>query len=313
MKRLLCLLLALALLPALGLAESPLPEALTLAPGESRTFALPFAGYWESEEPDVANGHGNTITAYDEGYTVLSLVGENGEEFTLEVEVAAPEDDVPPLIRAAIEIGLQEWRDNLGKTIPRSSNSKPHRDNKYTVWWGYDCGWCGAFANYCMDTAGVPLEATDTYKKLKPLGSGDPHGVREAAVPKLDTGFTNLDRITQDDPRPGYLVIYGRRDSRSNGKTVSAYAFVHVGIITAVEDLGDGKFLLSTVEGNLSNQIKRFTYVYDSNAPANKKKPDAKTNSNMSPAPEDVIREEGVQYEPHQDSWYVTEFCRTWY
>ena len=319
MKRFLCMLLLLAMLPGAGLAENDLPEQLTLSPGQSLAFSLPFKGYWESEDPEVANGEGNTITAYDEGYTVLSLVGQNGEEFQVEVEVAEgaaaeADDSVPALIRRAIEIGIQEWQENLGNALPRSDSNKPAKGNKYTVWWGYDCGWCGAFANYCMDTAGVPLEPSDTYKKLKPLGSGEPHGVREAAVPKLDTGFSNMDRVTQDDPRPGYLVIYGRRDSKSsNGGKVSAYAFVHVGIVTDVKDLGGGKFLISTVEGNLSNRIKRFTYVYDSNSPANKNKPDIKANLNMSPAPEDVPREPDIQYTPHQDSWYVTEFCRTWY
>lgn len=337
MKRLLCVLLILALLPIAALADSPLPEQLTLAPGDSMRFKLPFKGYWDSEDPDVASGDGNVVSAYAEGYTVLSLVSPEGEEFQMEVEVteggipAAPasadaavpaaeveteemDDSVPAVIRKAIEIGIQEWRENLGNALPRSDSNKPNKGNKYTVWWGYDCGWCGAFANYCMDTAGVPLEPSDTYKKLKPLGSGEPHGVREAAVPKLDTGFSNMDRVTQDDPRPGYLVIYGRLDSRSSsGSKVSAYAFVHVGIVTAVQDLGGGKFLISTVEGNLSNRIKRFTYVYDSNSPANKNKPDSKANLNMSAAPDSVPQEPDIQYTPHQDTWYVTEFCRTWY
>ena len=311
MKRFLSILLLLALLPAAGLGES-LPGQVTLTPGESRTFVLPYFGYWESDDPDVAEGDGQTITAYNEGCAVLTLVGEEGE-FAVEVAVEAAQDSVPPAIRRAIEIGLQEWRENLGRSLPRSDSNKPSKNNKYTTWWGYDCGWCGAFANYCLDMAGVPLEPSDTYKKVKPTADGEPHSLREAAVPKLDTGFENMQRITQTDPRPGYLVIYGRRDSKSNGKTVSAYAFVHVGLITQVEDLGNGKFLLSTVEGNLSNQIKRFCYVYDANSPANKKKPDLKANLNMSPAPEDRRTEADVQYEPHQSSWYVTEFCMTWY
>ncbi len=311
MKRLCCIFLMLTLLPAAGCAES-LPETLTLCPGESRTFTLPFPGYWESDDPDVAEGSGETLTAYNEGYAVLTLVGEE-EERTVEVSVEPAQDDVPAAIRRAIDIALAEWQENLGRSLPRSDSNKPNKNNKYTTWWGYDCGWCGAFANYCMDAAGVPLEPSDTYKKVKPTADGSPHGVREAAVPKLDTGFENMHRLTQTEPRPGYLVIYGRRDSKSNGKTVSAYAFVHVGIITEVEDLGDGKFLLSTVEGNLSNQIKRFCYIYDSASPANKKKPDGKANLNMYPAPEDRRTEANVQYTPHQDSWYVTEFCMTWY
>ena len=308
MRRMMCVFAALlCLLPAVSLSEALRPQ-LTLNVGESREFSLPFSGYWESDAPEVADAEGNVITAYEEGYAVLALIGEDGQEYAVEVEVTAESDPVPALIRNAIDIAIQEWRENLGKTF-----SKEPRYNKYTKWWGFECGWCGAFASYCLDTAGVPLEPTDTYKKVKPTATGEPHGLREAAVPKLDTGFGNMERLTQDDPRPGYLVIYGRRDSKSNGNTVSAYAFVHVGLITDVQDLGEGKFLLSTVEGNLSSRIKRFTYVYDANAPANKNKPDAKTNNNMSAAPQEYRTDPDIQYEPHQATWYVTEFCRTWY
>ena len=55
MKRLLPLLLLLALLP-LGAFGEELPDQMTLAPGESREFALPFSGYWESDAPEVADG-----------------------------------------------------------------------------------------------------------------------------------------------------------------------------------------------------------------------------------------------------------------
>ena len=300
---LLCLLLCQS-----ALAEA-LPEQLTLSAGESRTFSLPFPGYWESDAPEVATAQDGTVTAHEEGFAILALTGADGEEFVMEVEVTEKADPVPALIRRAIEIGIEEWRTADGRTFPRSDTNKPHRDNKYTKWWGWDCGWCGAFANYCLDTAGVPLEPSDTYKKLKPLGSGEPHGVREAAVQKLDTGFTNMDRVTQTDPRPGYLVIYGYRDHKES----SAYPYAHVGLVTDVENLGDGKFLISTVEGNLSSRIKRFTYLYDSNIPADKTKPNAKTNLNMADAPDTVVREDGIQYTPHQSYWYVTEFCMTWY
>ena len=104
-------------------------------------------------------------------------------------------------------------------------------------------------------------------------------------------------------------MIYGYRDHKES----SAYPYAHVGLVTDVQDLGEGKFLISTVEGNLSSRIKRFTYVYDSNIPANKAKPNAKTNLNMFDAPDDVTRVPDIQYTPHQNYWYVTEFCMTWY
>ena len=292
MKRFLSLLLLLALLPCAGMAEETLPEQLVLSPGESRTFLLPFDGYWDSDAPEVAQGEGSAITAYEEGSAVLALVSPQGDEWTVEVEVSAQAeaDNVPALIRQAIEIGIREWEENQGKTF-----SKEPKANKYTKWWGYACGWCGAFANYCLDMAGVPLEPTDTFRKVKPVGSGEPHGVREAAVPKLDTAFTNMERIS-NIPRPGYLVIYGQRDY---------YAFVHVGLVTDVIDRGDGVYQVFTVEGNLSSRIKRFAYLYDSNAPAER---------NMAATPAEEQSQPAVyQYTPHKNNWYVKEFCQTWY
>ena len=301
MKRLCCAFLTLWMLLPFAWAEE-LPRELTLAPGESREFALPFPGYWDSDAPEVVTAAGSVITAHEEGSAVLALTGTEGDEWVMTVEVApaAEPDQIPALIQRAIDIGIQEWADAKGEPFPRSDSNKPHRGNKYCVWWGYDCGWCGAFANYCLDTAGVPLEPTDTYKKLTPTENGEPHGVREAAVPKLDTGFSNMDRVTSI-PRPGYLVLYGRRES----KTLAAYAFVHVGLITDVIDRGDGTYQIFTVEGNLSSRIKRLSYIYDSNAAANR---------NMSAVPEaDRLDPATYQYSPHQDTWYVKEFCMTWY
>lgn len=302
MRRWVCAALLLLLLPvSAAWGEEALPEQVTLAAGESVPFLLPFDGYWDSDAPEVAEGQGNRIIAYQEGSAILALISQEGDEWQVEVEVTAPRPDaVPALIQRAIDIGIGEWQAADGKAFPRSDTNKPHRDNKYTVWWGYDCGWCGAFANYCLDTAGVPLEPSDTYRKLKPLDSGEPHGVREAAVPKLDTGFTNMERVT-NVPRPGYLVIYGRRESKKQ----SAYAFVHVGLVTDVIDRGGGLYTVYTVEGNLSSRIKRFCYLYDANDT---------TNHNMAQVPpEEQTDPATYQYTPQQDTWYVTEFCQTWY
>ena len=130
---------------------------------------------------------------------------------------------------------------------------------------------------------------------LEKSTGGVPYGVREAAVPKLDTAFTNMERVT-NIPRPGYLVIYGQRDY---------YAFVHVGLVTDVVDRGDGVYQVFTVEGNMSSRIKRYCYLYDSNA---------KADRNMSATPENERTEPDVfQYTPHKNNWYVNEFCQTWY
>lgn len=297
MKRLISALAVLALLLPLACAAEGLPDTVLLRPGASRTLTLPYEGYWESDDESVAYGRENTIVAVAEGFATLTLVSAQGAEWQLAVEVSqdAPEDasqadDVPAVIREAIRIGLREWEENKGKTF-----SKEPKHNKYTKWWGYACGWCGAFVGYCLDMAGVPLEPTDTFRKVKPHAGGVPYGVREAAVPKLDTAFTNMERVT-NIPRPGYLVIYGQRDY---------YAFVHVGLVTDVVDRGDGVYQVFTVEGNMSSRIKRYCYLYDSNA---------KADRNMSATPENERTEPDVfQYTPHKNNWYVNEFCQTWY
>lgn len=306
MKRVicLCLLLALCLSPLTGLAATKtpdLPKELTLTAGQFKLFAQSFTGNWESSDPAVAGAELDIndkklvrLIGFEAGEATLTLTGTKSKK-TAQVKVTVLPDETagaetPELLQKAIEIGLAECAELGGKAL-----SQEPKANKYTKWWGFACGWCGAFANYCMDTAGVPLEPSDTYRKLKPTADGAPHGVREAAVPKLDTGFANMERVTKI-PRPGYLVIYG--------SAKDSYGFKHVGIVTDVQDQGDGVYLVSTVEGNMSKTVKRYCYLYDSRN---------LTHQNMSPAPQEVQTEADVQYTPHQDKWFVTEFCMTWY
>ena len=293
MKRLLCAMLALAAMVSAAFAEA-LPQYVQLTPGESKTFDLPFAGSWESEMPEIAYGTGDTICALEEGYTMLYLT-DGVNETMVEVEV---EDPVPQVIRDAIDIALQEWQEVGEKRL-----DKTKRGNKYIKWWGYEnIGWCGAFVGYCLDTAGVELEPSDNWKKVKPLEDGRPYSLREAGVPKLRTGFTNMDRIT-DVPRPGYLIIFGAK---------GYYADVHVGMITDVVDRGNGVYQLFTVEGNIGGStVKRYSFLYDSKA---------EMKTNMSYLPEEEWTVEGVYYEgPRQTkadgkkyNWYVQAICQTW-
>jgi hypothetical protein len=105
-----------------------------------------------------------------------------------------------------------------------------------------------------------------------------------------------MDRIT-NIPRPGYLVIYGKR---------GGYATVHVGLVTRVVDRGEGIYLLETAEGNLASRIKRLTYLYDSNA--------ADTKKNMMMLPEEErINAEVFQYRLSSEDWRITAFAQTWY
>ena len=294
MKRILCAVLALLTVFTCAGAET-LPEYVQLAPGESRAFDLPFDGFWESEIPEIAYGEGNTLYALEEGVTALYLMNDENE-MVVEVEV---KDPVPPEIQEAIRIALAEWKEVGEKRLEKNK-----RGNKYIKWWGYeDIGWCGAFVGYCLDTAGVELEPSDNWKKVKPLPDGRPYSLREAGVPKLRTGFTNMNRIT-DVPRPGYLIIFGAK---------GYYADVHVGMITDVVDCGNGVYQLFTVEGNIGGgTVKRYSFLYDSKA--------ADIKTNMSYLPQEEWTETGVYYEgPRQTkldgkkyNWYVQAICQTW-
>ncbi len=295
MKRILCIALGLILCCCYALSET-LPETLTMKAGESLSFTLPFSGSWESDAPDVATAEGSTITAHTEGWAQLTLMNAD-EEFLVEVEVTDP---VPDVIREAIRIAIEEW-----EAVGEKRLDKTKRGNKYIKWWGYEnIGWCGAFANYCMDQAGVPLEPTDTFRKVKPHEGGIPYSVREAGVPKIRTAFENMERLT-DIPRPGYLIIFGAKGYYDN---------VHVGIISHVEDMGDKVYRIETVEGNIGGgTVKRYCFLYDAKA--------AGTNNNMSYLPESQWTDEDTfDYEgPRQTknngkkhNWYVSTICQTW-
>lgn len=323
MKRFLSFLLLLCLLLPSAALAAPLPTYVEMRPGESRAFSLPFAGYWESDAEEVATGEGDCLVAHAEGSAVVALVSFDGEQGALvqvvvrqmpstggqetpaydvpaddKPEEPVPEDAVPPVIRQAIAVALHEWEALGEKRLPQDP-----KGNKFTKWWKYACGWCGAFVSYCLDTAGVPLEPTDTYRKVKPHADGVPYGIREAAVPKLYTGFENMQRLT-DVPRPGYLIIYGAK---------GYYDFVHVGMVTDVIDCGNGVYQVFTVEGNVSSTVKRYSFLYDSTA---------KREKNLMNLPQDEWTEPKTYHydEARRTSkdgkaypWFIMTFCQTWY
>lgn len=307
MKKILviCLLLCLTAQPVCGLSAAKipsLPKELTLTAGQFQLFSQGFTGVWESSDPAVAgaeldvNDKKNVrLIGFSAGEATLTLTGTRSNK-TAQVKVTVLADEsaqnpVPDVIQKVIDIAVAEWTEVGGQAL-----SKEKKGNKYVKWWGYDnIGWCGAFAGYCLDTAGVPLEKEDSIRKLKPLENGDPHGIRAAGVPKIDTGYTNLGRTTKI-PRPGYLVIYG--------SVKDTYGYKHVGIVTDVQDYGEGLYKVTTVEGNMGSTVKSYCYLYDARNVE---------HENLAALPAEEQTEANVNYTPHQNTWYVTEFCATWY
>lgn len=286
MKRLLALFLILTLSLGISAAFSEAPRQRTLLIGESYSFSSKAKANYVSSAPDIASVDAvGQVTALKEGESLISL---NAEGKTLECRITVKtEAQTPPLVQAGIDFALKEWENSLGRSIGKS--------NKYTKWYcGKECafGWCGAFASYCLFKAGLPMEY---WRESLFQSDGAPHAVKEADVLKLLRGYTNMDRVSRI-PRPGYLVIYGKK----NG-----YATLHTGLVTAVTPKGEGVYALETAEGNMSSRIKRYSFLYDSRA--------AQDNNCQSLPEEAQTQKDVFQYAPHAEGWYVNTFCQTWH
>lgn len=293
-------------------AEDRNAMKLNLRPGETFIYPQNVAGVWESDDSDVVSVLGNEFTALDEGFACLTAENEDGVVFRVEITISENaedtgviRDDVPIAIRAAIDLALSEWEEADGKTFERS--------NKYTKWYNGNnakYGWCAAFECYCMYHADIPMVV---WNECEPHEDGDPWSVKANGVGKVIMGFGRMNRLTFT-PRPGYLVVYGQKSSGT---------CMHVGIVTDVQDMGDGKYLIKTVEGNMSNRIKRYCFLYDvkdadeerANGKDNYegKKPYIVKDNYSAPDPQYQTDPDTFQYTKQVKDWYVFRFCATWF
>ncbi len=154
----------------------------------------------------------------------------------------------PEQIQQVLDIAYNEWQTLNGKTLSKC--------NKYTEWRGkgVSFGWCGGFITWCMMEAGIPMETLENVEEAPVEGL---YHVKEASVGKLLRGYLRKDRMTLV-PQKGYLLVYGVR--KSANKTV------HIGLVYDVEALGNGKYRITTIEGNMSNRVKMYIHDYDMNA-----------------------------------------------
>lgn len=181
--------------------------------------------------------------------------------------------EVPEQIQQVLDIAYEEWETLNGKTLKNV--------NKYTEWRGKGVGfgWCGGYVTWCMMQADVPMDELETVKKAAKQSEDGIfmpvegiHHIKEASVGKLLRGYQLMNR-TSKVPQPGFLLVYGC----SFNKTI------HVALVYDVESLGDGKYRITTLEGNMSNRVKMYIHDYDMNAEVNTNK---KTSTNLSEVPE---------------------------
>ena len=217
---------------------------------------------------------------------------------TVSYTVTVSDDAMPEAIKNYIYVLNREFYSVKRARLPRY--------NQYAKWYykkKKEVGWCAVFTAYCANAAGVqPLELRDLDKLDTPP---DVMFVRQGEVGHQYDGFSDRGRFA-GIPKPGYLVIYADMSK--------AYLTTHIASITDVRDLGDGLYALTTVEGNMSNSVKSYSYIYDSTKSNHliTNKDRSNLQFNMSELPSEAHTDPLVQYELHTDHWAVFGFCQTW-
>jgi len=195
-------------------------------------------------------------------------------------------EEVPQQIVEMIRIAQAEVVAADKKALPRN--------NKYSIWYFNDqrkIGWCSCFVSWCANQAGLPLVKK---KEAEPMPDDAVFLSNEAAVPNTYRVYEAAGRFT-DIPRPGYHIIYG---------VIGGTPYTHVGLVESVKDLGDGVYELTTLEGNVANTCKRFSFRYVLNP--------RRTHRNFVTVPAQEQTRTDAQYKLHKDNWYITGFGQTW-
>ncbi len=199
--------------------------------------------------------------------------------------------DPPEAIQQMLDIAWKEWEDTAGKRLKKS--------NKYTKWWNnYEWEWCAGFVTWCMLEAGIPQEFKDDVFKMPEDSVTGLFHIKASSPGKMLAGYLHLHRTTRI-PQRGFVVDYGEA---SNG-------YIHVGIVWDVQLLENGKYRLTTIEGNMKNTVRMYVFDYDPLA--------EKTKCVTAVPEEERTMEESSQftYKLHQRNkkiWYVNYFLMPW-
>lgn len=200
-------------------------------------------------------------------------------------------EDMPLTARNFVLIARAQFERHPFEKLPKA--------NEYTQWYYEDkreIGWCSVFQIWCAYHSGVKMIH---YKLSEQLPEDTVFTAMEGRVGNVYKAFVNQKRWLSGEegaiPKPGYLIIYGVRGSTP---------YTHIAIVESVTPMEDGRYELTTLEGNVNSTIKRMNFRYD---PAPQK-----PYYNMSVIPEEEITRKGCQYTLQKKSWYVTGFCATW-
>lgn len=262
--------------------------------GENGLAPIKEGEFTSSDESVVSVSPTGLMTGVAPGEALVTAVTEDGE---YHYQVTVGDDELPQLIKNYIYVLNREFYSVKRAKLPKY--------NQYAKWYygrKKEVGWCAVFTIYCANAAGAePLTLEEVDYENPPMVQF----LRQGQVGHQYDGFWDMGRFV-GVPKPGYLVIYA---DMSN-----AYRTVHIGSVTDVQELGGGRYAVTTVEGNMSNSVKSYCFLYDSNK-ANHlvgQEKGLKLQKNMEELPESYHTDPLVQYELHTDHWSVFGFCQTW-
>lgn len=261
-------------------AETPLPAS---------------EGAFSSDDESIVTvAQDGLMTGKASGETTVRWQSPEGEKSIL---VSVSDDAISEIAKNYVYVLNREYYSVARQRLPKY--------NQYAKWYyrkKKEVGWCSVFTIYCANAAGFdPIEEKD----IDPEGDYTDLFFREGQVGNQYDGFNKLNRFV-GVPKPGYTVIYVDMSK--------AYLTTHIGSVVEVEDRGGGIYAVTTVEGNMSNTVKRYTYLYDSNKSNHQITTDTRKHlqENMSMLPESEHTDPLCQYELHTDHWSVFGFCQTW-
>lgn len=214
-------------------------------------------------------------------------------------------EEIPETIQKLLDLAYNEWIETDGKNLKTK--------NKYTKWRNnYEFEWCGGFVTWCMLQLEIPQQ--EWAKTPKEKVPGIVH-VKEAGVGKLVTGYTRMSRLTLV-PQKGFIAVFGNGKSY---KGTGATPLYHVGLVYDVQELSEGKYRITTIEGNVNapadethkkspHTIRMYIRDYDMNA-------EQKKNITLVPE-EERTREENTLfsygYTYDNENLYLNLFLMPW-
>lgn len=225
------------------------------------------------------------------------------------VDIAPQVVEPPAEIQQVLDVAYAEWEALDGKRLPDV--------NKFTEWRGkgYKFEWCAGYVTYCMMQAGIPMDELADIKKAAGADSllevSGLYHCKEASPGKLLRAYQIMERATMV-PQKGFIVIYG----------CSFNKVIHAALVYDVQALGEGRYRITTLEGNIRDSIRMYIRDYDMNAPVDTNR---KKSTNLSVVPEDErVVPEGATLEytlmdgkPSSGSsdrymYYVNRFLMPW-